>query len=309
MKEDDSPPLIVTEAEAGERLDKILAGRFSEIHSRSYFQNLIENHCVLLNGEPIKKRIKPHAGDEIEVEFILTPEIDLVPEQIPFEILYEDEDLLVINKPVGMVVHPAPGHWTGTFVNGLLYHCRSLPTGSSLRPGIVHRLDKDTSGLLVAAKTLLAQQRLIEQFSSRKIYKEYLAVCVGNPGQGQQDSPIGRHPVHRQRMAVVPTGRPALTFFETQATHGNLSLVKLVIATGRTHQIRVHMQQLGTPVLGDPVYGFANANKQYGLAHQLLHASILRLTHPISGHPMEFKAPLPTMLAAFLKKHGLQVGN
>ena len=173
MNNQETETIIVSENEAGKRLDRILADRYSELRSRSYFQSLIRDHNVLLNGETIKKQVRPKAGDEVEIYFSLTPEIDITPENIPLHIIFEDDDILVINKPSGMVVHPAPGNWSGTFVNALLYHCRKLSGDyTNLRPGIVHRLDKDTSGVLVSAKTSLAQQRLIEQFSGRQVHKE-----------------------------------------------------------------------------------------------------------------------------------------
>jgi len=302
--DDDKDRIWIREEEEGERLDKILAQRFKEIHSRSYFQMLIDEHLVLLNGVPIKKRVKPQVGDEVEIQFALTPEIDLTPEPIPLEILYEDPYLIVVNKPAGMVVHPAPGNWTGTFVNALLYHCRQLPVEEgSLRPGIVHRLDKDTSGVLVAAKTTAAHQRLTAMFAGREIYKEYLGICAGNPGNAHIDAAIRRHPVHRQKMSVAEEGgKEALTKCQTLAADGQLSVVKLVIMTGRTHQIRVHMQHRGTPILGDPVYGNDRLNKQHQAEHQLLHAHVLRFMHPFEGKEMEFIAPIPDAIAKMIQK-------
>lgn len=303
--EEEFDRIWIQEEETGERLDKLLANRYKEIHSRTYFAMLINEHLVLVNGIPVKKRIKPQPGDEVEIQFALTPEIDLTPENIPLDILYEDDYLLVINKPVGMVVHPAPGNWSGTFVNALLYHCRTLEGGGGdLRPGIVHRLDKNTSGVLVAAKTTLTQQRLTEMFSGREVYKEYLALCVGNPGNVEIAAPIARHPVHRQQMAVAEEGKgkPALTKCETLFTDGKLSIVKVIIATGRTHQIRVHLKHLGTPILGDPLYGLVQTNKKYHLSHQMLHAHILRFKHPMTGKEMEFTAPIPEEMRAMLVK-------
>ncbi len=303
MPKDESDILVITEEETGERLDKILARHFSPVYSRTYFQYLINEHLVLLNGIPIKKGIKPKVGDEVEIEFIATPEICLIPENIPLDILYEDEHILAINKPVGMVVYPAPGHWSGTFVNALLYHCQHLPLSQNgWRPGIVHRLDKETSGVLVAAKTAWIQQKLVELFASRQMYKEYLAICLGNPGEGQIDAPIGRHPFYRKQMAVVLDGRKALTFYTTLGYNGKLSIVKVVIATGRTHQIRVHLKYRGTPVLGDALYGQAQANKYYGVTHQLLHAAILRFVHPVTGKELEFKATPPDDMIQMLNK-------
>ncbi len=299
MQPDESDTIIITEEEAGERLDKILADRHKEVRSRTYFQYLIEGHKVLLNGKAIKKRVRPVAGDEVEVFFTLTPEIDVTPEPIALDIIYEDNDILVINKPPGMVVHPAPGNWTGTFVNALLYHCKEIDATGSMRPGIVHRLDKDTSGILIAAKNTQAQQRLIEMFAGREIYKEYLAVCVGNPGNREINAPIGRHPVERKKMIVREDGKPSKTIIETVRFDGKVSLVKVILATGRTHQIRVHMKSIGYPVLGDPVYGIASWNQKCNVGRQLLHAKVIKLNHPITGVLMTFEAKLPPDLESF----------
>jgi 23S rRNA pseudouridine1911/1915/1917 synthase len=293
MQNEQNETIIITDEESGERLDKILANRYKEVRSRTYFQFLIEEHKVLLNGQSVKKRFCPQSGDEVEVFFTLTPEIDVKPEPIPLDILFEDDDLLAINKPAGMVVHPAPGNWSGTFVNALLHHCRELDATHSLRPGIVHRLDKDTSGVLIAAKNSKTQQRLIEMFAGREIYKEYLAICVGNPGNQEVNKPIGRHPVDRKKMAVIDEGRAALTLVETLAFNGKLSLVKVVLATGRTHQIRVHMKSIGTPVLGDSTYGNAQANQKFHVERQMLHAKLMKLKHPITHLPLTIEAPIP----------------
>ncbi len=243
------------------------------------------------------------SGDEVEIHFAALPQSDLLPENIPLDILYEDQDILVINKPVGMVVHPAPGHWTGTFVNALLHHCKSWQGTETLRPGIVHRLDKETSGVLVAAKTPLAHQRLIEAFSQRKVKKEYLVICVGNPGTKEIDAPIGRHPVHRKMMTVVEEGgRVAISRCQTIATDGKLSIVRIQPETGRTHQIRVHLKHVGTPVLGDSTYGNPQVNKSYGAIRQLLHAESLSFQHPIEGRLMTFQAPIPGDIQVFMTK-------
>lgn len=311
MREEETESFFITEEEAGERLDKVLAQRLKAVGSRTYFQYLIDEGKVLLNGAPVKKRIKPAAGDEIEIEYILTPELTLKAEDIPLDVIYEDDAILVVNKAPGMVVHPAVGHWTGTFVNALLFRCRqdieNIQQGSpneSQRPGIVHRLDKDTSGLLLAAKTGLAQQRLIEMFSGRRVHKEYLAICVGNPGTGTIDAPVGRHPVHRKQMTVLEGGRPALTHYRMLAFDSKLSLVTIVLATGRTHQIRVHMRYHGTPILGDGIYGVDSFNVKYGADRQMLHAHRLRLAHPITGQEMEFEAPIPQDMRRLMKTLG-----
>jgi 23S rRNA pseudouridine1911/1915/1917 synthase len=292
----ESETITIKKEEAGQRLDSLLAQHYAGLHSRTYFQNLIDEGFVLLNGEQIKKRVKPQEGDELEVNFVLTKEnTSLTAENIPLDIIYEDDDLLIVNKPPGMVVHPATGNWSGTFVNALLYHCKTtLPENESLRPGIVHRLDKDTSGLLIAAKTTRAHQGLINLFSQRKIYKEYLAICSGNPGVMVVDAPIGRHPVHRQSMTVVDEGgREAITRFETITHKENISLVRAIPQTGRTHQIRVHLKYRGFPVVGDAMYGSSSVNKKYGESRHLLHAYKLKFDHPVTHKQISVVAPPP----------------
>jgi 23S rRNA pseudouridine1911/1915/1917 synthase len=285
--------LFVSPDEEGTRIDKLLAVRFAN-YSRTYFQHLIEIGCVLLNGEPIKKRICPEDGDEIEVCFQAIPGPSLLPEKIPLNILYEDEYILAVNKPPGMVVHPAPGHWSNTFVNALLAHCQYLAPGSDpLRPGIVHRLDKDTSGVLIAAKTLAAQQKLIEDFSSRKMDKTYLAICVGKPQNGTICAPIGRHPTLRKEMTILPDGREAISAVQTVAFNDQLSLALIRPKTGRTHQIRVHLRHIGCPVLGDPIYGSDRANQTLSPERLLLHAYRLGFNHPITKAPILLTAPIP----------------
>lgn len=314
--ESDLETLFITKEEQGERLDKILAERYRNVQSRTYFQKLIEDQLVLLNGIPVKKRARPQEGDEVEVQFLLVPEISLEPEDIPFAILYEDEHLIAINKPAGLVVHPAPGHWKGTFVNGLLFHCQKQGVAlSSLdkthRPGIVHRLDKDTTGVLVAAKTTQAHQKLVELFSTRQVHKEYLAICIGNPGRGTVDAPIARHPTDRKKMAIVPEGgRPAMSHYVTEALDKELSLVRIQLVTGRTHQARVHLKHLGCPVLGDPTYGSVRANERFRVLRQMLHAEVLKFAHPMTGTTLWLKAPPPPDLQQWIdrltKKHGLK---
>ncbi|MGE5196580.1 MAG: RluA family pseudouridine synthase [Anaerolineae bacterium] len=301
--------MIVQEEETTLRLDRLLAERFSG-YSRTYFQYLIEQGCVLVNGRKLKKREKPKAGDEIDVCFILTPEISLEPQDIPLDIIYEDDDLLVVNKQAGLVVHPAPGHPSHTFVNALLFHCKQLscaqpscmqpscaqlnPSCDSLRPGIVHRLDKDTTGILLAAKTSAAHQALIASFSKREIKKFYLAVAIGNPGSGIISAPIKRHPIKRQEMTVVEEGgREAISHCRVLSQKGDLTLVEIELITGRTHQIRVHLKHRGAPVLGDTLYGSSSANQRYGATRQLLHAQHIHLMHPITREPLRFEAPLP----------------
>ncbi len=288
--------LFITEEEEGTRIDKLLAARFPH-HSRTYFQYLIENGFVMINGEPIKKRSIPEEGDEIEVLFQLTPEVSLAPENIPLEILYEDAHILAVNKAAGMVVHPATGHWSGTFVNALLGHCKEIESDDPLRPGIVHRLDKDTSGVLIAAKTSAAHSALIRQFSAREMEKQYLAVCVGKPRNGILSAPIGRHPVHRKEMTVLADGKEAISEICVVAHNDKHSLVLIKPKTGRTHQIRVHLKHLGTPVVGDEVYGSSHPN----VNRHLLHAYRLNFKHPISGAPVQLTAPLPEDIVSWIR--------
>lgn len=289
--------LFISAEEEGTRVDKLLAARFPH-YSRTYFQHLLDIGCVLLNGEPVKKRIIPEEGDEIEICFQAIPEASLEPEAIPLEILYEDEYILAVNKPAGMVVHPAPGHWSGTFVNALLGHCKDIAPGSDpLRPGIVHRLDKDTTGVLLAAKTLPAHQKLIELFSTQKMEKLYLAICQGKPANRTIDVPIGRHPVHRKEMAALPDGRQAITEIQVAACNNRASLVLAKPKTGRTHQIRVHLKHIGCPVIGDALYGKADPN-----VRQLLHAYRLSFQHPITGAPVRLIAPIPNDMKEWLRE-------
>lgn len=294
--------IFVSQEEAQLRLDKLLALRFPN-YSRQYFQYLINEKLVLVNGEVVKKAAKLEEGDEIEVEFSATPEISLLPEPIPLDILFEDKYLIAVNKPAGLVVHPAAGNWTGTFVNGILYHCKTLPQNDAIRPGIVHRLDKGTSGVLIAAKNIQAQQKMVEKFASREIEKEYLAICVGNPGTRVVEGNIGRHPLRRKEMTVLKEkGRPARTRVESIAHTHQLSFVRLHPETGRTHQLRVHLKHIGTPILGDPVYGIASVNKKFEVQRQLLHAYRLRFLHPISEEVIELKAPIPQDMNKFIQQ-------
>ncbi len=284
---------IVSPEEANVRLDKLLSLRFPA-HSRTYFQFLIEQGCVLVNGSPLKKREQPQAGDEIDVCFLLTPEISLEPEPIPLDIIYEDEHLLAINKPAGMVIHPAPGHPNGTFVNALLFHCNQLQGSDPLRPGIVHRLDKDTTGILLAAKTLVCHAKLVELFSRRQIQKDYLAICLGTPKEGLLSAPIKRHPIQRKEMTVCfSEGKEAKSIFRILQKEGPLSFIEIQLLTGRTHQIRVHLKHLNAPVLGDVVYGSTTANKKFHVERQLLHASRVKFFHPITGNLLDLSAPIP----------------
>ncbi|MGC7882224.1 RluA family pseudouridine synthase [Desulforudis sp. 1031] len=294
----------VDEPESGVRLDVYLADSDDLDLTRSRIQKLIAEGCVTVNGQPAGRpsyRLK--AGDvvAIVVPEPVAPRVE--PEDIPLDIVCEDEAVLVINKPRGMVVHPGAGNYTGTLVNALLYHCKDLSgINGVLRPGIVHRLDKDTSGLLMVAKTDRAHQFLAAELKARRILREYLALVHGTPPKdaGTVDAPIGRHPRDRQRMAVTRQGRPAVTHWRVAQRYAGYTLLQLRLETGRTHQIRVHMAYIGYPLVGDLKYGRAKA--EFGLSGQFLHAGRLGFTHPETHEFMEFAAGLPAELAAVLEK-------
>lgn len=284
------------------RLDKLLTHRFPE-HSRSYFQFLIDEELVILNGKPVKKQQKLRQGDRVQIHFAMFPDLEVLPEDIPLEILYEDEDLIAVNKPDGMVVHPAPGSPNQTFANALLYHCKKIVKEDfqPLRPGIVHRLDKDTTGVLLGAKTLQAHQNLLEQFAERKIDKTYLAICCGVPKEGEYCAPIKRHPIDRKKMTVSQEGKPAVTHLKVLSRRRGLSLVQAKLITGRTHQIRVHLKSMNCPILGDPVYGCIALNNQYLTQRQMLHAHQIQLTHPTKGTALHLTAPLHSDMKNFIE--------
>ena len=280
------------------RLDAWLAAAHPAI-SRSRWKQLIEAGHVFLNGVAVRKsNTALSSGAELRCVLPDPEPVGLVAADIPLAILYEDADLIVLNKPAGLVVHPAPGHAADTLVNALLHHCADLQgIGGELRPGIVHRLDKDTSGVLVVAKNEAAVAALVAQFSSHSVRKEYLALVWGTPKKtsGTLDLPIGRHPVHRQKMAITAKGRPALTRYETLSTGPLASLLRIRIETGRTHQIRVHMAHLGHPVVGDTTYGRARQGlpDTLSIPRQMLHAHVLEIAHPRDGRPLAFTAPPP----------------
>lgn len=284
---------VVSKPESRIRLDRILANRFP-LYSRTYFESLITKEYVFVNQKLLRKSSRLNAGDRIDITFATVPEGVVNPEPILLDILYEDAYLIAVNKPVGMVVHPGAGNEMGTFASALLYHAPQVAQIGSLRPGIVHRLDKDTSGVLLAAKDEETQKRLKEAFAKRQIYKEYRAICIGNPGCRLIEGKIGRHFVRRQEMAVVfEGGKEASTLCETLAYDQQISHVKLLPYTGRTHQIRVHMKHVGFPILGDPIYGIKEVNKKFEIKRQLLHAFCLRFIHPYTKEDLEIFAPLP----------------
>ena len=289
---------------SGERLDAFVA-RTSEGLTRSAAQRLIEEGCVLRNGRPGKKNDKLNMGDEISVTLPEAKPVDILPKEIPLEIVYEDEDVLVINKPKGLVVHPAAGHQDDTLVNGLLFSHADRLSGinGELRPGIVHRIDKDTSGLLAVAKNDLAHTVLASQLKDHSMARTYEAIVCGNlkEDSGTVDAPIGRHPTDRKKMCVTQrNGKPAVTHWEVIARYRGYTHIRCKLETGRTHQIRVHMAHIGHPILGDSVYG--RKKPELGQSSQCLHAGLLCFTHPRDGRPVMVAAELPEYFREVLKK-------
>ena len=298
--------LSIIAEESGERIDALLA-RMIEGLSRSAAQRLIEQGAVLLGGRPVQKNTRCDAGAEISVILPETQEVPLVAQDLPLEVVYEDEDLIVVNKPRGMVVHPAPGHPDGTLVNALLWHCGDSLSGigGEKRPGIVHRIDKDTSGLLIVAKNDFAHQALSAQLADRSLSRVYEAVVRGRLREesGTIDRPIGRHPMDRKRMAVIErNSRPAVTHWEVLARYKGYTHVRCRLETGRTHQIRVHMASIGHPLLGDGVYGAPSPEK--GLEGQCLHARELKFIHPRTGEHMHLTTELPVWFTDVLARLG-----
>jgi 23S rRNA pseudouridine1911/1915/1917 synthase len=300
--------LVVDASRPGERLDVFLRERLPDV-SRGTIQRLIESGHIRVNDRHAKLTQAPRAGDRIEVSWPAPRPAEARPEAIPVETLYEDDDLLVVNKPAGLVVHPAAGHEEGTLVNALLHHCagRLSGIGGVSRPGIVHRLDKDTSGCLVVAKHDAAHGPLAEQFASRELHKVYQVLVCGSvgPESGEIRAGIARHPSHRKRMAVRSGGREAWTSYRVCERLGHATWVEATLHTGRTHQVRVHFHHLGHPVVGDEVYGKrANARLAeatgYTAPRQMLHAWRLGFQHPVTGWPVEFEAPLPVDFRAAL---------
>jgi len=296
---------------AGERLDAYLAAQIDE-WSRARLQRLIENEDVLVNGKIAKPSYKLHVHDEIEVELSVPGPVRFAPEDMPIDIVYEDDVLLVVNKPAGLVVHPAAGIHSGTLANGLAYHFQQLPSSAgAARPGIVHRLDRDTSGLLVIAKTEASLENLADQFRDRTVFKSYVALVHGRleTGSGRIDQPIARDPGNRTRMAVVRGGRSSLSLYRTRRRYQRFTLLDVEIKTGRTHQIRVHLAWLKHPVVGDEVYGAGRDNMIQDprlrahirkLGRQFLHAEQLGFLHPKTATQMKFNAPLPPELLSLV---------
>ncbi len=294
--------LIIDEESIGERIDGFLSDKL-ENFTRSHIQKIINDGGVLVNNKQISKSYKLCEGDIVLINVPENKEAEIIAQDIALDIVYEDNDLLVVNKSKGMVVHPAAGNITGTLTNALLFHCKDRLSGINgvNRPGIVHRIDKDTSGLLVVAKNDTAHLSLAKQFSIHSIKREYHAVVYGNIKQdtGTVNAPIGRHPVNRKQMAItLKNSKQAITHFEVIERFGNFTYIKCNLETGRTHQIRVHMASLGHPIVGDEVYGPKKVIKS--LCGQCLHAKVLGFTHPTTGIEMNFDSDLPQYFTKFL---------
>lgn len=295
---------IVDENNAGERVDKYLS-ELLENQTRSYIQKLIKEDKVLANDKIVKANYKITIGDVIEITIPDAVILDIKPQNIPLDILFEDEDILIVNKPKNMVVHPSAGHYDSTLVNALMYHCKDQLSGINgiLRPGIVHRIDMDTTGVLVVCKNDTAHLSLTEQLKVHSITRKYRAIVHGNVKEddGVIHAPIGRHPTDRKRMAINPkNGKDAITHYKVLERFGNYTYIECQLETGRTHQIRVHMASIHHPILGDSIYGPAKAG--FRLQGQTLHAMVLGFLHPRTNQYVEFEAPLPAYFEDLLKQ-------
>lgn len=294
-----------------ERLDKFLSAMLPD-QSRSYLQKIIKDGNVLVNGEPKKSSYRLEDGDEVTADLPELKSPDIEPENIPLDILYEDESILMVNKPKGMVVHPSAGHYTGTLVNAVLWHCQGQLSGINgvSRPGIVHRIDKDTTGVLVVCKNDAAHNAVAAQLKEHSITRKYRAIVHGviKEDEGTVDAPIGRHPTERKKMASgVKNGKRAVTHYRVLERFQGYTYVECQLETGRTHQIRVHMASIHHPLLGDTVYG--PAKDSHHLEGQTLHAMVLGLIHPVTGEYLEVEAPLPEYFENLLKKFRAMSGN
>ena len=293
-----------SEEQKNERIDKFLVGMLPEL-SRSYIQKLLKDQLVIVGETAVKANYKLRPNDSILIRIPEAMEPDILPEEIPLDILYEDNDVLVVNKPKGMVVHPGAGHYSHTLVNGLLWHCKGNLSGINgiLRPGIVHRIDKDTTGSLLVCKNDLAHREIAQQLKEHTITRKYRAIVYGvlKEDEGKVDAPIGRHPIERKKMAVnYKNGKPAVTHYRVLERFAQYTYIECILETGRTHQIRVHMSSIQHPLLGDAVYGPAKC--PYSLEGQTLHAMVLGFKHPSTGKYLEFSAPLPDYFEKLLKK-------
>ncbi len=299
---DDLLTIVVEANMEGMRIDKFVSNVYSSF-SRTRIQSMINNGDILINDKEVKPSFKVSANDVITIEIVPINDFKVVPENIPLKIVYEDNDLLVVNKPAGMVVHPAVGNYHGTLVNALLYHCKDLSGINGVaRPGIVHRIDKETSGLIVVAKNDLAHESLALQLKDKTCYRQYIALVKGvlPHSEGTIDAPIGRHPVKRKEMAINSNGKNAVTHFKVIERFADYTLISCLLETGRTHQIRVHLTYIGYPIVGDLVYG--TNNKQLYDKGQLLHASMLSFIHPRTKQVVKFEAPLPDYFNQVLER-------
>ena len=298
-----SRSFIIEKENNGARIDRFLADAAPEL-SRSRIQKLIKDAHITVNEKPVKSNYRLLTDDVISLSIPELKEPDILPEALPLDILYEDRDVIVVNKPKGMVVHPAPGHYTGTLVNALLYHCKDQLSGinGDLRPGIVHRIDMDTTGSLIVCKNDLAHQNLSEQLKEHSIHRIYIAIVHGNikENEGTVNAPIGRHPTNRKKMAInEKNGKPAITHYKVLERFSNYTYMEFKLETGRTHQIRVHMASIGHPLLGDTVY--SSGKSPFKTQGQTLHAMTIGFIHPRTNEYMEISAPLPEYFLKILK--------
>ena len=296
---------FTVENQEGERIDRYLSEEMED-RSRSYIQKLIKDQYVIVNQKPVKANYRLSLGDMVEITLPEAKEPDIIPENIPLDILYEDQDIIIVNKPKQMVVHPAPGHYSGTLVNALMYHCGQELSGinGTMRPGIVHRIDMDTTGSLIVCKNDMAHQSLSEQLKVHSIKRVYVAIVHGNIKEynGTVNAPIGRHPTERKKMSIhTKNGRNAITHYKVLERFGEYTYIQCELETGRTHQIRVHMASIGHPLVGDQVYGPRKCPFPK-LQGQTLHAKTLGIIHPRTGEYLEINAPLPDYFIELLDR-------
>ena len=303
MQESDMITFAAEADDVGKRIDVFAAENYEEL-SRSGLKKIIDTGGVTVNNKTVKANYKLRTGDIVTMNIPESVPLEIIPQNIPLDILYEDDDVIVINKPQGMVVHPAPGHYTDTLVNALLYHCGDSLSGINgiMRPGIVHRIDMDTSGVIMAAKNNNSHRSLALQLAEHSITRKYNAIVYNNikEDEGTIDKPLGRNPSDRKKMAVVPGGRRAVTHYRVLDRLGKFTYIEAQLETGRTHQIRVHMTYAGHPLLGDSVYG--PKKQPFNLKGQVLHARVLGFVHPVTGEYMEFESPLPEYFQKLLER-------
>ncbi len=299
--------LKVPEESQGDRIDCFCTAALELDFSRNFIQKLIRSGDIIVNGKSIRPNYRVKRDDCVIIHVPEPDTPDIIPEDVSFEILFEDDDVAVIHKPAGLVVHPGTGNWKGTLVNGLMFRLKNLSSvGGTIRPGIVHRLDKDTEGVMVVAKNDFAHQRLSEQFTERKVEKIYEAVVIGKPREahGIIERPIGRHPVYRHKMTVLEGGREAVTEFSVKKIWNTpecvFSLLDIMLHTGRTHQIRVHLSSIGIPIVGDPIY--SKKHDRFKVPYLLLSSRKLVFSHPVTGEQMKFEIPRPAHIADFINR-------